>query len=44
SYFKGQTSFIVRQVATTSSTPVPGAIILLGSGLLYLAGIRRKRK
>ncbi len=28
----------------TSHTPVPGAIILLGSGLLYLAGIRRKRK
>jgi len=38
----GSDGFIIRQVATTSNTPIPGALILFGSGLLYLAGIKRK--
>ena len=34
--------FALRQVAT--ATPIPGAVWLLGSGLLGLIGFRRKRK
>lgn len=34
-------TFLVREVATV---PIPGAVILLGSGLLSLVAIQRKRK
>jgi hypothetical protein len=40
----GVTTFDSYQPATTSTTPEPAAFVLLGTGLLALAGIGRRRK
>jgi hypothetical protein len=43
--FNGSTSYAVEVLTSTltvSPTPIPGAIWLLGSGLVGLVGIRRK--
>nr|WP_321400397.1 hypothetical protein [uncultured Desulfobacter sp.] len=42
-------SFTISELGTyavtgTSSVPIPGAVGLLGTGLLFLAGLRRKRQ
>lgn len=44
-YFAGQTSFngIVKDITPASTTPIPGAIWLLGSGIMGLVGLRRRQ-